>query len=206
MGDLRGCPLEIISATGAANPADGVEINSGVLIGRHRVGDNVGNRCHVESDGVGGGVGIDAAIENAAIVADLEGEGGNTGAIVVEGGSPGEIGNLGERDHLASSDGNAGQRQGAAGRHSGDGDRLQRVAFDGIAEAEIGRREGVGRVFGGRKCGIGARGRVIHRIDRNIPRIHIRQCPARAGVAAIRGGHGEGDGAAGIGHGNVKWG
>src|SRR5439155_705618 len=84
----------------------------GVLVGGDRVVGalrRVIHRGDVDGHGVGGLVGVDAAVSGAAVVLDLEGEGGVAGAVGVGGREELELAaaDVGCGDELAVGDGDA---------------------------------------------------------------------------------------------------
>src|SRR5439155_1001438 len=123
----------------------------GVLQRGHRlVGARGGvvDRGDVDGDLVGGRVEVGAAVQGAAVVLHLEGEGGVAGAVGVAGRLELELagGDVGGRDGVAGQDRGPVELEGAGGRQGGDRDRTV-VAYAALFRSEIGRGEGVGGVL-----------------------------------------------------------
>src|SRR5206468_4214576 len=113
----------------------------GVLVGGDRVVGalrRVIHRGDVDGHGVGGLVGVDAAVSGAAVVLDLEGEGGVAGAVGVGGREELELAaaDVGCGDELAGGDGDAVVLEGAVSGEAGDLDRGQGVGRRVVGVAE----------------------------------------------------------------------
>ena len=151
-------------------------------------GRRVVHRGDIEADRIGGGIKIDAAIGGAAVVAHLEGEGGNGAAVGVGRRGVSEGGKAGGGDLLAGGDSGTAEPQGSCARQAGDDHALEAVGPCGasgigwIGEAEIGRREAVGGVFQGGDGLVGAGGGVVHRTDRDRERAWCGGEPIGEGV------------------------
>ena len=130
-------------------------------------GRGVIHRIDGDGHGVGGRIGVHAAIADAAVILDLEGEGGRAMEIGV--GRKDQLvgGDVADQNGVARIDGDAIVLEHAVGRNGGDLDGREIVAVMGVAEAEIRRREDISGVFIGGDGGVRSRRRVIHRIDRD---------------------------------------
>ena len=90
-------------------------------------------------------IGVLSAIGVAAVVCDLEGEGGVVVAIGVCSWLEDEVADLGEINDLACNDGHSVEFEGASTGDGGDGDGLEGIvrSVEWICEAEVGGVEGV---------------------------------------------------------------
>ena len=142
------------------------ERGDGLVGARRRIVD----RGHVHGHRVGRGIEIDAAVGRAAVVLHLEGEAGVARAVGVGRRRELQVArrDVGHRHELAGGDRDAGQRQ--ACPRPGSVVILTAVSALaglslGIGEAEVGRGEGVGRVFERGDRVVRARRRIVDRGD-----------------------------------------
>ena len=87
-------------------------------------------------------IGVLSAIGGAAVIGDLELDGGVVVAIGVCGRSEDEIADLGESNDITVGDSVSAECEGASGGGGGDGDGLEGTAV-WIGETEVGCGEGV---------------------------------------------------------------
>ena len=169
------------------------------------------DRGDIDADRVGRGIQINATIGGAAVVAHLEGEGGVAVADYIRRWREGEGSEAGSGDLLTGRDCGTTELQGARSRQAGEDHALQAVgprragSVDRVGEAEIGRRERIGAVFGGGDRAVGAGRRVIHRGDIEADRVGrgIKIDAAIGGAAVIAHPEGEGGNGAAVGVG--RW-
>ena len=144
------------------------------MLGRRKIGGGgwIINRGDIKSDRVGGWIEIDTSIGGAAVIAHLEGEGGNGAAVGVGRWCVGEGAEASGSDFLTGDNGDTAETQGACTRQAGDDHALQAVGpggasgIGGIRETKISRTEGIGGVFQGGDGLVGAGGGVVHRRER----------------------------------------
>ena len=166
-----------------------------VLLWGRKVGGKgcIIHRGDIKADRVGRGIQIDAAIGGAAVIAHLEGEGGNGAAVGVGRWRVSEGSKVGGGDLLTGANDSAAEPQDAGARQAGDDHALQAVGpggasgIGGIRETKISRTEGIGGVFQGGDGLVGAGGGVVHRRQRERDRVGcgIEIKPAACGAAVI---------------------
>ena len=121
------------------------------MLGRRKVsgGGWIIDRGDIKADRVRRGIQIDTAIGGAAVVAHLEGEGGNGAAVGVGRWCVGEGAEASGSNFLTGDNGDTAEPQNACTRKAGENHALEAVGsreascISGVTEAEIGRAETV---------------------------------------------------------------